>query len=121
MATTWMLANWRHGDEKMPRRRNTRDQKRGTRYGAEEKSRQIRLGPQFWFLLSQLCQTLRDCLFSTCYIVSGVSKLQQMANKKCQIVEDALNCIQNPKNFQAQSHRILRYMHGALNIDKKYN
>jgi hypothetical protein len=85
-----MLANWRRDDEKMPQKRNARDQKRGTRYGVEEKSRQIRLGPQFWFLPSQLCQTLGYSLFSTCHIVLKVGKLQQMANKKCQTVEDAL-------------------------------
>jgi hypothetical protein len=33
-----MLVNWRGGNEKMPRRRNARDQKRATRYDAEEKS-----------------------------------------------------------------------------------
>ena len=54
MTVTWMLTIWRRGDEKMPRRRNARDQKRRTRSGAEKKSRQIWLGPQFWFLPSQL-------------------------------------------------------------------
>jgi hypothetical protein len=63
------------------------EETRGTRYGAEEKSRQTRLGSQFWFLPSQLCQTLEDDLFSTCHIVLGVGKLQQMANKKYKTVK----------------------------------
>jgi len=66
----------------MQRRRNARDQKRGTKYGVQEKSRQMQLGPQFWFLPSQLWQTLGDVFFFTCHIILEVSKLQQIANKK---------------------------------------
>ena len=85
-----MLANWRRGDKKMPQRRYARDQKRGTRYDAEEKPQQIQLDPQFQFLPSQLCQTLGDNLFFICHIVLGVGKPQQMANKKYQTIKDAL-------------------------------
>ena len=61
---TWMLAYWRRGDEKMSRRRNACDQKRETRYDAEEKSRQMVVSTILVFAKSIMPNTWR-CFFST--------------------------------------------------------